>query len=112
RLTAQQHHVELVLDAVGLHRGRILQRDIAVRALDDETGGAKFARAFGPHQESDIAPGLQHSSAEIAADRAGADHENAHCSLSCLPQFHLVMPGLAAFAKVTAAECTCGPAKL
>jgi hypothetical protein len=29
-------------------------------------------------------PGLQQPAAEIAADGAGADHENAHCEVSLL----------------------------
>ena len=70
---------KLSLMRVGLHGRRVLQRDVAVRALDHEAGGGELARALRAHQESDVAAGLQHSSAEIAADRAGADYENAHC---------------------------------
>src|SRR5437763_50691 len=78
RLAAQQHDIELVLDGIGLHGRRILERDVAVRALDDEAGGRQLARALRPDQESDVAAGLQHPSAEIATDSAGADHENTH----------------------------------
>ena len=39
---------------------------------------ASSACAFRPHQEGDVLAGLQQPAAEIAADRAGADHENAH----------------------------------
>ena len=80
RLAAQQHDVEFFLDRVGLHCRRIFQRDVAVRALDDEAGGGKFGRALRPHQERDVAPGLQQPAAEISADGAGADHENAHAN--------------------------------
>jgi hypothetical protein len=78
RLAAQQHHVEFFGERIGLHRRRVLQRHVARGALDDEACTGQFRRPFRPHQERDVAPGLQQPAAEIAADGAGADHENAH----------------------------------
>ena len=43
RLAAQQHDVEFFGELVGLHRGRIFQRDVAVRALDDKPGARELA---------------------------------------------------------------------
>src|SRR6185312_3690279 len=77
-LAAQHHDIEIVLDGASLHRGRVLQGNVAVRAPDHEAGGRKFARALRPHQERDVTAGLQHPAAEISADGAGTDHENTH----------------------------------
>ena len=49
-----------------------------MRAFDHEAGVGEFSRASGPDQKCHIAAGLQHPAAEISADGAGADHENAH----------------------------------
>src|ERR1044072_6868167 len=46
--------------------------------LDDETGACKLGGALGPDQERHVVAGLQQPAAEIAADGAGADHENTH----------------------------------
>ena len=58
RLAAQQHDVEFFGQLVGLHRGRIFQRDVAVRALDDEPGARELGRALRPYQKGDVAAGL------------------------------------------------------
>jgi hypothetical protein len=79
RLAAQQHDVEFLFQDVGLHRRRIFQGDVAVRAFDHKARGGKFRRASRPDQKCDVAAGLQHPAAEISADGPGANHENAHC---------------------------------
>ena len=79
-LAAQQHDVEFFVEPVRLHRRRVLQRDVAIRALDHEAGAGKLRRALRADQERDVAAGLQHPAAKISADRAGADHENTHRS--------------------------------
>ena len=66
------------VELVGLHRRRIFQRHVAVRALDHEAGAGQFGGAPRANQKGHVAAGLQHPAAEISADRAGADHENAH----------------------------------
>ena len=70
------------VELVGLHRRRILQRDVADRALDDEAGGGELLGAPGTDQKRDVAARLQQPASEISADRSGADHENAHCLIS------------------------------
>src|SRR6267142_2829026 len=55
---------------------RQLPRCIAEPAADHQTGPDQLCSAPGAHQKARIAAGLQQSSAEIAADRACADHEN------------------------------------
>jgi hypothetical protein len=62
----------------GLHGRWILQRHVAVRALDDEARARQLAGAPRPDQEGDVTAGLQQPATEIAADGAGADHENTH----------------------------------
>ena len=77
-LQLKQHDVEFFVELVGLHGRRVLQRDVAARALDHEAGGRQFRCALGPYQKGDVTAGLQQPAAKIAADGAGADHENAH----------------------------------
>jgi len=60
---------------------RQLPRCIAEPAADHQTGPDQLCSAPGAHQKAHIAAGLQQSSAEIAADRACADHENPHLTL-------------------------------
>ena len=84
RLAAQQHDVEFLFQRICLHGRRILEGDIAVRALDDETGGGKFSSAARPDQKRDVGPALQHPAAEKSADGPGPDHENTHASGSLM----------------------------
>ena len=78
RLAAQQHDVEFLGELVGLHRRRVLERHVAAGALDDEAGACKLGSALRPDQERHVVSSLKQPAAEIAADGAGADHENAH----------------------------------
>ena len=80
-LRGQQHDVVGAADPVG---GRDLDRhrEIAERAFDlepvlGERGGARTA-----HQKRDVAPGLGQTPAEIAADRAGPEHQETHINTS------------------------------
>ena len=75
------------VELVGLHGRRIFQRHVAVRAFDHEAGVGQFAGAPRADQKGHIAAGLQHPAAEISADGAGADHENAHWLSSFLLLF-------------------------
>ena len=77
-LAAQQHDIEFVLDGVGLHDRGIVQGDVAIGAFDHKTCGGELAGAARPHQKCDVAAGLQHPAAEIPADGASTDYENAH----------------------------------
>src|SRR6202030_3071318 len=86
-LAAQQDGVELFGELVGLNRRRIFQGHVAVRALDHQARVLEFAGAPRADQKRHIAAGLQHSAAEISADRAGADYENAHWGSSFLLLF-------------------------
>ena len=83
-LAAQQHDVEFLVERVGLHGRRILQGDVAIRALDDETGGGKFGGPARPDQKRDVGPALQHPAAEKSADGPCPDHENAHALSSLM----------------------------
>ncbi len=60
------------------YRRRVGQIDIAERAFDDEAGLGQPRRPARAHEEDDVAAGRKQAAAEIAADGAGADHENAH----------------------------------
>ena len=77
-LAAQEHDVEFLGELIGLHRGRIFQRHVAVRAFDHEAGARQLRGALRANQKGYVATGLQQPAAEISADRTGADHENAH----------------------------------
>src|SRR3954465_12310433 len=75
-LAAQQHDVKLLLDGVGLDDRRILQRYVAVRALDHEAGGGKLRGTARPHQKGDIAAALQHPAAEVSANGPCTNDKN------------------------------------
>ncbi len=79
RLAAEQHDIEFLGELVGLHRRRVLQRHVAVRALDHEARTGEFGGALRADQKRHVAPGLKQPAAKISADSAGTDHENAHC---------------------------------
>ncbi len=83
-LAAQQHDVEGLLQRVGLHGRRLLQRDSPARALDDEARSGELLGAAWPDQKRDVASRLQQPASEISADRSGTDHENAHLLVSFL----------------------------
>ncbi len=51
---------------------------IAERAFDHEPLGRQLGGAPLPHQKRHVTAGLDQPAAEIAADRAGADHEDTH----------------------------------
>jgi hypothetical protein len=53
--------------------GKIAER---ARYLEPVLGEQRCPR--GAHQEGDVAPSLGQPSAKIAADRAGAEHQEAH----------------------------------
>jgi hypothetical protein len=74
RLAAQQNQIEGLFQIGGPHRRRILQRDIAGRALDHQPKRREFARALWPHQKRHVAPSLQQPPAKISADRTRADN--------------------------------------
>jgi hypothetical protein len=79
RLAAQQDHVEFFVKLIRLQRRRIFQRDVAIRAFDHQARFSQLSRAPRANEKCHVAAGLQHPAAEISADGAGADHENAHC---------------------------------
>ena len=79
RLAAEQHRIEFFAQRVGLHRRRVFQRGVAERALDHEAVAGELRGTPRPDQEGHVASGRQHPAAEIAADRAGTDHEHSHC---------------------------------
>ena len=77
-LAAQQHDIERLLDILGQHGRRLRQGDVAMRTLDDKAVARQFFGTARPHQKRDVGAALQQPAAEIAADRAGSNHENAH----------------------------------
>src|SRR3954451_2175085 len=81
-LGGQQHEVVGPADPVG---GRDLDRhlEIAEGALYLEPALVQRGGARAAHEEGDVLPGLGEAAAEIAAHRAGSEHEYAHrCLLS------------------------------
>jgi hypothetical protein len=77
-LAAQQDEVERLAQTLRRHGRRRRQVHVAHRAADRKAGAGELARAPRAHQECHVAAGLQQPAAEIAADTAGANHENTH----------------------------------
>ncbi len=78
---AQKNEIERLAQRLGRDGRRRRQIDVAERAADDQPGLGQLRRAPRPHQKRHVAAGVLEPAAEIAADRAGADHENTHRSL-------------------------------
>jgi hypothetical protein len=55
--------------------------DVAKGTANNQPTLCELTGAVPPHQESDIASGVEESAAEIAANSAGADHQNSHQEL-------------------------------
>ena len=79
-LAAEKNEVERLAQSVRRDGRRVRQIGIAERAADDQPGLRQLRGAPRPHQEGHVAAGLQQPAAEIAADRAGADHEDTHAA--------------------------------
>src|SRR5437899_3278448 len=79
-LGGQEHNVIGPADPVGGHQ--FDRRDkISERAFNLETVLGKLGGALAADQKRHVAARLGKSPAEIAADRAGAEHEKAHLRL-------------------------------
>ena len=81
-LATQKHEVKRLFQSVRRHHLRRGQMKIAKGGTeDDEAGPGQGLGAAQPHEKCDVAPGLRQPAAEIAAQGAGADHENSHVPL-------------------------------
>ena len=88
-LRGQQHDIIGPADPLG---GNEVDRHakIAERALHREAVFGERRGARSPHEKRHVAPRLGEPPAEIAADRAGPEHEKAH--LLSPPEFQSVTP--------------------
>ena len=77
-LAAQQDQIERRLKLIRKDRRRLRDGHVATRAADDQSGLRQLFGAARPHQKCHVAAGFLEPTAEIAAKRARADHQNAH----------------------------------
>src|SRR5439155_4360627 len=61
----------------------MFQGHVAMRAFDDQTRVCQFGGTAWPDQECHVAARRLQPAAEIAADRAGTDHEDPHRLVPC-----------------------------
>jgi hypothetical protein len=81
RLAAEKNEIERLAQCLGKNDRRQWQADIAKGTANNQPAVCELTGAMLPDQESDIASGVEESAAEIAANSAGADHQNSHQEL-------------------------------
>jgi hypothetical protein len=79
-LTGQQHHVPARAHLAGEQRPHGMAPEVARGALDCQPVALEMGLAARSHEEGDFLghAGLEQPSAEIAADRAGAEDQDTH----------------------------------